>query len=235
MGHRMALHYPDRVTRLAVLDIVPTHYLYTHVTLPFVQAYYHWFSYLRPSPTPENELKENIERQASKMSSRCRARIPPRSARPGQHSRHVRGLSGWLPQSDPRARPRRSRQEACVPAARTLGRESANGSAATTCWASGASVRPTSPADRFPPAITCKRTRLSWSPQNCGRSCAERSHPWRRSSADDSPGRGLASAPVGLTSFVGLAASPLVGVARLRLAPKGSAIRPRFSPTNLCE
>jgi haloacetate dehalogenase len=69
VGHRMALDHPDRVTRLAVLDIVPTLYLYSHVTLPFVQAYYHWFSYLRPSPTPENELKESIERQAAKMTS----------------------------------------------------------------------------------------------------------------------------------------------------------------------
>ena len=33
VGHRMALDHPDRVTRLAVLDIVPTYYLYTHVTL----------------------------------------------------------------------------------------------------------------------------------------------------------------------------------------------------------
>jgi haloacetate dehalogenase len=69
VGHRLALDHPDRVTRLAVLDIVPTHYLYTHVTLPFVQAYYHWFSYLRPSPIPETELKEAVERQASKMTS----------------------------------------------------------------------------------------------------------------------------------------------------------------------
>ncbi len=69
VAHRLALDHPERVTRLAVLDIVPTHYLYTHVTLPFVQAYYHWFSYLRPSPIPENELKENIERQAPKMTS----------------------------------------------------------------------------------------------------------------------------------------------------------------------
>jgi haloacetate dehalogenase len=69
VGHRMALDHAERVTRLAVLDIVPTYYLYTHVTLPFVQAYYHWFSYLRPSPIPENELKDNIERQAPKMTS----------------------------------------------------------------------------------------------------------------------------------------------------------------------
>jgi haloacetate dehalogenase len=69
VGHRLALDHPESVTRLAVLDIVPTLYLYTHVTLPFVQAYYHWFSYLRPSPIPENELKDNIERQAPRMTT----------------------------------------------------------------------------------------------------------------------------------------------------------------------
>jgi haloacetate dehalogenase len=69
VGHRMALDHPDRVTRLAVLDIVQTHYLYTHVTLEFVQAYFHWFNYLRPAPAPENQLKEEIERQAERMTS----------------------------------------------------------------------------------------------------------------------------------------------------------------------
>ncbi|HKE88343.1 MAG TPA: alpha/beta hydrolase [Vicinamibacterales bacterium] len=55
--HRLALDHPERVTRAAVLDIVPTHYLYTHVTIDFVQAYFHWFNYLRAAPLPENELK----------------------------------------------------------------------------------------------------------------------------------------------------------------------------------
>jgi haloacetate dehalogenase len=68
-AYRMALDHPERVTRLAVLDIVPTHYLYTHVTLEFVQAYFHWFNYLRPAPAPENQLKEEIERQAARMTS----------------------------------------------------------------------------------------------------------------------------------------------------------------------
>src|SRR6266568_2781219 len=57
VGHRMALDHPDKVTHLTVLDIVPTYYLYTHVTIEFVQAYFHWFNYLRPAPGPENELK----------------------------------------------------------------------------------------------------------------------------------------------------------------------------------
>jgi haloacetate dehalogenase len=55
--HRMLLDHPEKVTRAAVLDIIPTHYLYTHVSIEFVQAYFHWFNYLRASPGPENELK----------------------------------------------------------------------------------------------------------------------------------------------------------------------------------
>ena len=56
VGRRMALDHPDRVTKLAVLDIVPAHWLYSHVTIEFVQAYFHWFNYLRPAPGPEDEL-----------------------------------------------------------------------------------------------------------------------------------------------------------------------------------
>lgn len=66
VGRRMALDHPDRVTKLAVLDIVPAHYLYSHVTIEFVQAYFHWFNYLRPSPGPENELKMTNDAQAAR-------------------------------------------------------------------------------------------------------------------------------------------------------------------------
>lgn len=56
VGRRMAIDHPDVVTKLVVMDIVPAHYLYSHVTLQFVQAYFHWFNYLRPAPGPEDEL-----------------------------------------------------------------------------------------------------------------------------------------------------------------------------------
>jgi haloacetate dehalogenase len=56
VGRRMALDHPDRVLKLAVLDIIPAHYLYSHVNMDFVQAYFHWFNYLRAAPGPENEL-----------------------------------------------------------------------------------------------------------------------------------------------------------------------------------
>ena len=55
--HRLILDHPSAVTHAAVLDIVPTRYLYTHFSIEFAQAYPHWFNYLRQSPLPENELK----------------------------------------------------------------------------------------------------------------------------------------------------------------------------------
>jgi haloacetate dehalogenase len=69
VGHRMALDHPEKVTKLAVLDIVPTHYLYTHVNIQFVQAYFHWFNYLRAAPGPENDLKAQYEAQKARATS----------------------------------------------------------------------------------------------------------------------------------------------------------------------
>ncbi|HEX5110112.1 MAG TPA: alpha/beta hydrolase [Vicinamibacterales bacterium] len=67
--HRLALDHPDKLTHAAVLDIVPTHYLYTHVTLQFVRSYFHWFNYLRAAPGPENELKATNDAQLAKATS----------------------------------------------------------------------------------------------------------------------------------------------------------------------
>ena len=69
VAHRMALDHPDTVTRLMVLDIIPTYYLYTHVTIEFVQAYFHWFNYLRPAPGPENDLKAASDAQKARATS----------------------------------------------------------------------------------------------------------------------------------------------------------------------
>ena len=61
VAHRLALDHPQAVTRMSVLDIVPTHYLYTHVTKAFVDAYFHWFLYIRPAPFPEDILNRDVE------------------------------------------------------------------------------------------------------------------------------------------------------------------------------
>jgi len=54
VARRLTLDNPKRVKSLTVLDIAPEHYLYSHVTREFVEAYFHWFLFLRPSPVPEN-------------------------------------------------------------------------------------------------------------------------------------------------------------------------------------
>jgi haloacetate dehalogenase len=69
VGRRMALDHPDKVTKLAVLDIVPAHYLYSHVTAEFVQAYFHWFNDLRPAPGPENEIKAAADNQLARATN----------------------------------------------------------------------------------------------------------------------------------------------------------------------
>lgn len=59
--HRLALDHPQRVERAAVLDIVPTHYLFTHVTKAFAESAYHWFFYSRPAPFPEIVIANSLE------------------------------------------------------------------------------------------------------------------------------------------------------------------------------
>jgi haloacetate dehalogenase len=53
VGHRMALDHPDSVTRLAVLDIVPTRHVYATVGKDLATAYYHWFFFIQPYDLPE--------------------------------------------------------------------------------------------------------------------------------------------------------------------------------------
>jgi haloacetate dehalogenase len=53
VGHRMVLDHPDRVTRLAVLDIAPTREMYAATDKAFATAYYHWFFLIQPAPLPE--------------------------------------------------------------------------------------------------------------------------------------------------------------------------------------
>jgi haloacetate dehalogenase len=82
VGHRLALDHPDAVTRLAVLDIVPTHYHYTHVTMQFAQAYFHWFNYLRAAPKdlaavmPDNSATASPEAQLLAQAKGQEARLP---------------------------------------------------------------------------------------------------------------------------------------------------------------
>ena len=52
VAHRMALDHPDRVTKLVVMDIVPTYKLFHSVSKQFATAYYHWFFSDSACPLP---------------------------------------------------------------------------------------------------------------------------------------------------------------------------------------
>jgi len=56
VAHRLALDHADRVTKLAVLDIAPTHEMYRATDMEFATAYYHWFFLIQPYDLPERMI-----------------------------------------------------------------------------------------------------------------------------------------------------------------------------------
>ncbi|MEM8537591.1 MAG: alpha/beta hydrolase [Pseudomonadota bacterium] len=58
-AHRLALDHPDRVKRLAVLDIVPTLEHFERTDMAFARAYAHWFYLAMPAPFPEDLIQAN--------------------------------------------------------------------------------------------------------------------------------------------------------------------------------
>ena len=54
VAHRLAIDYPDRVEKLAVLDIVPTIEHFERADMKFGLGYYHWFWFAQPHPFPES-------------------------------------------------------------------------------------------------------------------------------------------------------------------------------------
>lgn len=59
--HRMCLDHPARVTRAAVLDIVPTRHVFATVDKEFGLAYEHWFFLAQPSGFPERLIGADPE------------------------------------------------------------------------------------------------------------------------------------------------------------------------------
>lgn len=54
VAHRLGLDHPGRVRRLAVLDIVPTRFLFEHLDQAVAQGYYHWFFLSQADGLPEH-------------------------------------------------------------------------------------------------------------------------------------------------------------------------------------
>lgn len=57
VGYRMALDAPGRIERLAVLDIVPTHAMWSDFTVKLAMRTYHWLFLAQPAPLPEMLLE----------------------------------------------------------------------------------------------------------------------------------------------------------------------------------
>ena len=58
---RLALDHPQAVSRLALLDIVPTRTVYTQVSKNLATWYFHWFFLIQPAPLPEMLLAGQAE------------------------------------------------------------------------------------------------------------------------------------------------------------------------------
>lgn len=56
VAHRLALDHPERVRKLALIDIAPTLDMYARTDMAFARAYYHWFHLIQPAPLPETMI-----------------------------------------------------------------------------------------------------------------------------------------------------------------------------------
>lgn len=54
VAYRMGFDHPDRLTKLAVLDILPTHAYWTRMDWQYGLKIYHWLFLAQPEPMPEN-------------------------------------------------------------------------------------------------------------------------------------------------------------------------------------
>jgi haloacetate dehalogenase len=61
VAHRLTLDFPDRVEKLAVLDIVPTIEQFERADMSFALGHYHWFWFAQPHPFPEELINKAPE------------------------------------------------------------------------------------------------------------------------------------------------------------------------------
>jgi haloacetate dehalogenase len=61
VAHRMSLDHPEKVKKVALLDILPTYQLYQETDMAFARNYWHWFFLIQPYPLPETLLANNTD------------------------------------------------------------------------------------------------------------------------------------------------------------------------------
>ena len=61
VAHRLALDYPGRVSKLVLMDICPTHYMYMTADKEMASTYFHFFFFLQPTPFPETLIGRSVD------------------------------------------------------------------------------------------------------------------------------------------------------------------------------
>ena len=152
VAHRLALDFPDRVEKLAVLDIVPTIEHFERTDMAFALGYYHWFWFAQPHPFPEVLINAAPEAWFKVHTSRepkpstffhpeAMADYLAAVRNPRDDPRHVRGLPRRR-QHRPGARPRlpRGGAQGAMPAAGAVGRQGQDPPLVRCRWRSGANT-----------------------------------------------------------------------------------------------
>jgi haloacetate dehalogenase len=60
VGYRLALEHPERIERLAVLDIVPTGEMWRGMDAARAMMVYHWLFLAQPEPLPETLIAQQF-------------------------------------------------------------------------------------------------------------------------------------------------------------------------------
>ncbi len=91
VAYRLALDAPDVVTRLAVLDIVTTHTMWSSMNMASANAAYHWLFLAQPDGLPERLI--NHEREFYLRSTLKRWAAPGFVFAPEAMAEYIRGFS----------------------------------------------------------------------------------------------------------------------------------------------
>ena len=61
IAHRLALDFPNKVTKMILLDIIPTIEHFERTNMDFAMGYYHWFWLAQRNPIPESVINKAPE------------------------------------------------------------------------------------------------------------------------------------------------------------------------------
>ena len=61
VAHRLALDHSDRLIKVVLMDICPTHYIYKTADRQLATSYFHRFFLIQPAPFPETLIGNNVD------------------------------------------------------------------------------------------------------------------------------------------------------------------------------